>query len=100
MHEGEEMSMTYFEEEDIIHIVISEEPEAASVEIGPNITVELNPAGEVIGVEILQASAFLRDTILDTVQWRILQGYDSETLPFIPSGGDQTRDHKPLVLSG
>ena len=48
----------YFEQEDMIHLVITDEPESRSVELGPNITVELNDKNEMIGVEILNASAF------------------------------------------
>lgn len=57
--------MTYFEKEDILHLVISDEPESDSLELSPNITAELNENGELIGIEILNASAFIRDTILD-----------------------------------
>ena len=63
----------YFEQEDVLHLVISDEPEHRSVELGPNITVELNDKDEMIGVEILKASAFLRDTVLESVQARTLQ---------------------------
>lgn len=41
--------MTYFEKEDILHVRISEEHEVSSVELGPNITAELNEKGELIG---------------------------------------------------
>lgn len=58
--------MTYFEKEDILHLVISDEPESDSVELSPNITVELNRDGELIGIEILNASAFIQDAVLDT----------------------------------
>jgi uncharacterized protein YuzE len=51
----------YFEQEDVLHLVISDEPEFRSVELSPNITVELNDKNEMIGVEILKASAFLRN---------------------------------------
>ena len=57
--------MTCFEKEDILHLVISEEPEGGSLELSPNITAELNENGELIGIEILNASAFIQDTILD-----------------------------------
>ena len=57
-------SIRYFEKEDILHLVISDEPEANSIELGPNITAELNEKGELIGVEILNATAFLRDSDL------------------------------------
>ena len=68
-----EARMMYFEEEDVLHLAISDEPEAESVELSPNITVELNDRGELIGIEILRASAFVRDAILESVQGRILQ---------------------------
>jgi len=67
-----ETRMMYFEQDDILHIVISDEPEAGSVELGPNITVELNAAGELIGIEILTASHFIRDTIVESIQGRVL----------------------------
>ncbi len=65
--------MVYFENEDILHLVLSDEREAGSAEIAPNITVELNAEGEIIGIEILNASAFLRDTVLESVQAKVLQ---------------------------
>jgi len=65
--------MTYFKDEDILHIVISEEKEADSVELSPNITAELNESGELIGIEILEASSFLRDSILESSQAQILK---------------------------
>ena len=63
----------YFEQEDVLHLVITDEPESRSVELSPNITVELNEKNEMIGVEILDASAFLRDTVLDSIQAKTLQ---------------------------
>ena len=51
--------MTYFEKEDILHVILSSETEANSVEISPNVTAELNEKGELIGIEILQASSFI-----------------------------------------
>jgi uncharacterized protein YuzE len=64
--------LAYFEPEDILHLVLSEGPEAQSVELSPNITVELNGKGELIGIEILKASSFLRDTIMESVQAKLL----------------------------
>ncbi len=64
--------LAYFEQEDILHLVLSEEPEAQSVELSPNITAELNDKGELIGIEILKASSFLRDTIMESVQAKVL----------------------------
>ncbi len=70
--------MLYFEQEDILHLVISEEPESSSIEIGPNITAELNDKHELIGVEILNASAYLRDTVLESVQAKTLQLFEAK----------------------
>ena len=64
--------MTYFKDEDVLHLVISEENESRSVELNPNITAELNEAGELIGIEILEASSFIRDSILETAQAKML----------------------------
>ena len=64
--------MNYFKDEDVLHLVISEERESSSVELSPNITAELNDAGELIGIEILEASTFIRDSILETVQAKML----------------------------
>ncbi|MBC6471474.1 MAG: DUF2283 domain-containing protein [Hormoscilla sp. GM102CHS1] len=64
--------MRYFEKEDILHIIISSEPEVGTVEIRPNITAELNEAGELIGIEIIQATSFIRDGILESAQAKIL----------------------------
>ncbi len=46
----------YFEQEDALHLVIAEGPESGSVELSPNITVELNDKNQMIGLEILNAS--------------------------------------------
>lgn len=66
------LTMRYFEQEDVLHLVISNDLEANSVEISPNITAELNSEGELIGIEIINASAFLRDSILESVQGKLL----------------------------
>ena len=64
--------MAYFEKDDILHLAISDEPEAGSVEVSPNITAELNEKGELIGIEILSASSFIRDSVLESVQAKVL----------------------------
>ena len=66
------IQMSYFEKEDVLHVVFADEPEGGSVELSPGVTAELNAKGELIGVEILNASAFIRDTILETVQVKML----------------------------
>lgn len=64
--------MAYFERDDILHLAISDEPEAGSVQISPNITAELNAKGELIEIEILHASFFVRDSVMDSVQLKLL----------------------------
>ncbi len=65
--------LAYFEEADVLHLTISDEPEAGSVELSPNITAELNQQGELIGIEILDASTYVRDSILESAQARMLR---------------------------
>ena len=64
--------MSYFKDEDVLYLVISDENEASSVELSPNITAELNENGELIGIEILEASSYIRDSILETAQAKML----------------------------
>jgi len=65
--------LAYFKTEDILHLSISSDHETNSVEISPNITAELNDKGELIGIEIIGASSFLRDTILESTQAKLLE---------------------------
>jgi len=71
--------LAYFEKEDVLHLAISDEEEAGSVEISPNITAELNDKGELIGIEILAASKFIRDSVLESVQARVLDLSETKT---------------------
>ncbi len=64
--------MVYFQQDDVIHLALMSGKEANSVELSPNITAELNEQGEIIGIEILEASAFLRDMIMETAQAKLL----------------------------
>ncbi|MCG2716907.1 MAG: DUF2283 domain-containing protein [Candidatus Marinimicrobia bacterium] len=50
----------------------SEYLELYDVEFIPNITAELNAKGDLIGIEILSARAFIRDSVLDSVQAKVL----------------------------
>lgn len=65
--------MHYFPEQDVIHIAIGEGEEFESVALSPNITAELDAEGDLIGVEILNASLFIRDFVLETTQAKLLQ---------------------------
>ena len=64
--------MKYFEREDVLYWAISDDPENGSIEISPNITAEYNDKGELIGIEILKASDFIRDSIAESVQAKVL----------------------------
>ncbi|MCL0096149.1 DUF2283 domain-containing protein [Thermodesulfovibrionales bacterium] len=72
--------MKYFEKEDILHLAVSDESEDSSVELSPNITVELNNKGELIGIEILKASVFVRDSIMESAQAKMLKLPSVETV--------------------
>ena len=63
--------IVYFEKNDILHLSVSDEPEVG-VELSPDITVELNKEGDLIGIEIINASSFIRDSILESAQARLL----------------------------
>ena len=65
--------MQYFEAEDIIHIDIQDGAEKSSVELSPNTAVELNAKSEIIGIEILHDSSYIRDNVLETAQGKLLQ---------------------------
>jgi uncharacterized protein YuzE len=65
-------NMNYFERDDIIHIKVKEGEEAGSVELSPNITAELDENNEIIGIEIIGASKYLRDNILESAQAKLL----------------------------
>jgi uncharacterized protein YuzE len=65
-------TMRYFPEQDVIHLAITDEDEMESMEISPNITAELNAEGDLIGIEILKASIFLRDFILESTQAKLM----------------------------
>lgn len=64
--------MEYFDEEDVLLLVMSEEPEMRSIELFPNVTAELNDKGELIGIEILEASKFLRDFVIESMRAKLL----------------------------
>jgi uncharacterized protein YuzE len=64
--------MVYFKDDDVLHLEISDGREAGSVELSPNITAEMNDKGEIIGVEILHASSYIRDFILESAQAKLL----------------------------
>lgn len=70
----------YFEEEDILHLSISDEHEHNSIEIKNNIFVEINKYHEIIGLEIIDASSFLMDYLVDYIKDDLLQMYKKISL--------------------
>lgn len=72
MNERNKPRINCFSEDDVLHLAISDEKEAGSVELSPNITAELNDKGELIGIEILNAGAYLRDSVLEGAQAKLL----------------------------
>jgi uncharacterized protein YuzE len=43
-----------------------------SIELSPNITAELNGKGDLIGLEIINATSFIRDSILESAQAKLI----------------------------
>lgn len=74
------MYIRYFEQEDILHLAITDEPESRSMKLSQGITVELNDKDEMIGVEILNASKFLRDAVLESIQAKTLRVLEAEVV--------------------
>jgi hypothetical protein len=68
--------MSYFERDDVLHLMISDEAEAGSVEISPNIAAELNVQGGLIGIEIVRVNTFIRDSIISQLPEFFEQCYD------------------------
>ena len=75
-----EPRLAYFKKEDILHLVIAQGAESNTVELSPNVTAELNEEGELIGIEILNATAFIRDSVLDSAQAKLLHLFKPPTL--------------------
>ena len=56
-------SVKYYPEDDLLYVSLQAGEEAKSVEIEPGVTAELNKRGKLIGIEILDASKYLRKLI-------------------------------------
>lgn len=65
--------LKYWEKEDILHFLFGEGDDYVySVEVFPGVTAEVSTEGEVIGLEILDASKFIKGMVFDSVQAKIL----------------------------
>jgi uncharacterized protein YuzE len=60
--------LRYFEQDDVLHLTVAEGKGRQSVEVWPNVMLEWNAEGDVIGIEILDATRFIRDFILESAQ--------------------------------
>ena len=56
-------SVKYYPENDVLYVLLQAGEEAKAVEIEPGVTAELNKKGKLIGIEILDASKYLRKLI-------------------------------------
>ena len=68
-----DLRMAYFEKEDILHLMVAPGPETQSIELSPDVTVEMDAEGQILGIEILNASRFMRDSIMDSIQSQMLR---------------------------
>jgi uncharacterized protein YuzE len=66
-------SVTYYPENDVLYVLIEAGEEAKSVEIEPGVTAELNKRGKLIGIEILDASKYLRKLIQQRLEPQLRQ---------------------------
>jgi uncharacterized protein YuzE len=64
-------SLRYYAEGDVLYCFIKAGEEAESVEIEPGVTAEFNQRGELIGIEILDASQYLPKVIQEKLQPRL-----------------------------
>ena len=66
------MKMVYSEEEDVLHLAISDGPEKRSIKLGPNIPAELNDDGELVGIKILNTRGLILDSFVESLQAKML----------------------------
>ncbi len=64
-------TMKYYPKDDVLYVMLQAGEEAKSVEIEPGVTAELNKGGELIGIEILDASVYLRKLIQERLEPRL-----------------------------
>jgi len=57
---GKKPYVNYDSQSDVLYIAMGEGMEEEYVEVVPGVNVELDARGEIIGIEILRASEFLR----------------------------------------
>lgn len=63
--------LQYYEESDVLYYLISEGEEDSAIELAPGVTVELNKEKEIIGIEILDASKFMKTFVVGNFQRKL-----------------------------
>jgi uncharacterized protein YuzE len=61
-------SLKYYPEADVLYVLIKTGEEAKSVEIEPGVTAEMDKRGRLMGIEILDASQYLRKVIQEKLE--------------------------------
>ena len=69
-------NLEYFKKDDAIFFCIKEGLEYESVEVAPDVTVELGKNNEIIGIEMLNASKHFRKNIISSLSKRSFLGTD------------------------
>jgi uncharacterized protein YuzE len=64
-------SVKYYPENDVLYVLLQAGEEAKAVEIEPGVTAELNKQGKLIGIEILDASKYLRKLIQQRLELQL-----------------------------
>jgi uncharacterized protein YuzE len=70
-------TVKYYPEDDVLYVLIQAGEEAKSVEIEPGVTAELDQGGKIIGIEILDASKYLRKLIQERLEPQLRHGVAS-----------------------
>lgn len=65
---GNAKKIEYFKDDDVLWVNVKEGVEKDSVEIAPNITVELGKNNDIIGIEILNASKHFKKNVIDRLK--------------------------------
>ena len=66
-------TMRYYPKDDVLYVMLQAGEEAKSVEIEPGVTAELNKSGKIIGIEILDASKYLRKLVQQRLEPQLRQ---------------------------
>ncbi len=65
--------LNYYPKSDVLHYVLKPGEEFGSREVAPGVTLELDRRGTVIGIEILDASKYMRTFVLEQYRETVLK---------------------------